>query len=69
LHASDAKLHQLGERWEVLRAQYAEKAGAMKAAAAGRAALQLDEARAAIEEMRREVREATRLLKRAAAAA
>ncbi|HEY8996123.1 MAG TPA: fatty acid desaturase [Lacunisphaera sp.] len=69
LRASDTKLHQLGERWEVMRAKYAEKAGAMKAAASGRAALQLDEARAAIEEMRREVREAGRLLKRVAAGA
>lgn len=69
LQASDAKLHQLGERWATLRAEYAEKAVALRSEYAERANAQIDEARAALAEMRREMRQATRLLKHAAAAA
>jgi stearoyl-CoA desaturase (delta-9 desaturase) len=69
LQASDAKLHQLGERWAALKAQYAEKAGAMKLEYAERAVVQLDEARAALAEMRREVRQALELLELAPAVA
>ena len=80
LQTSDAKLHQLGERWTALKAQYAEKAGAMKAQYAEkagamkteyteRAVTQLDDARAALAEMRREVQQALRLLELAPAAA
>ena len=64
LQASDAKLHQLGERWAVIKAQYAERAGAWKAEYAERATVQLEEARAALAEIRREVRQALELLDR-----
>lgn len=69
LQDSDAKLHQLGERWSALMAQYAEKAGALKAEYADRATAQLDEARAALAEISREVHQALRLLDRAQAMA
>jgi stearoyl-CoA desaturase (Delta-9 desaturase) len=80
LQASDTKLHQLGERWAALKAQYAEKAGALKAEyteKAGalkaeyseRASHQIDEARAALVEIRREVEQALALLERVGAAA
>lgn len=69
LQASDAKLHELGERWTALKAEYAEKATALRAEYADRANAQFEEARTALEEMRREVRQATRLLKHAGAAA
>lgn len=76
LQSSDAKLHELGHRWaalktqyvekaDVWKAQYAEKAGAMKTEYTERAIAQLDEARAALAEMRREVRQALQLLERA----
>jgi stearoyl-CoA desaturase (delta-9 desaturase) len=69
LQASDAKLHELGERWTALKAQYAEKAGALRTEYSERAAAQIDEARAALAEMRREVRQAMRLLEHAGAMA
>ena len=80
LQASDTKLHQLGERWAALKAEYSEKAGALKAEyteKAGalkaeyseRASHQIDEARAALAEIRREVEQALALLERAGAAA
>ena len=69
LQASDAKLHQLGERWATLKAEYAAKAAAMKVDYTERAMLQYDEARAALVEMRREVHQALALLERAGAAA
>jgi len=62
LQASDAKLHQLGERWTALKAQYGEKAAAKKIEYTERATHQLDEARAALAEMRREVHQALELL-------
>jgi stearoyl-CoA desaturase (delta-9 desaturase) len=67
LQASDAKLHQLGERWAALKTQYAGKAAALKTEYAGRAVLQYAEAREALAEMRREVRQALKLLELAAA--
>lgn len=74
LVAKDAKLHQLGERWAALKAQYAEKAGhyaekagALKAEYSERANAQLDDARAALVEIRREVEQALRLLELAGA--
>ncbi len=69
LQASDAKLHELGERWAAMRAQYAERAGALKIEYSGRAAAQIDGAREALAEMRRELRQALRLLEHAHAAA
>ena len=69
LQASDAKLHHLGERWAVLKAQYAERAGALKAEYAERAIHQLDEARTALAEIRREVAQALALLESVGAAA
>ena len=69
LQASDAKLHQLGERWTALKAKYAEKAGAMRTEYKDRAIAQFDEARAALAEMRREVHQALELLERAGAPA
>jgi len=69
LRASDAKLHELGERWTALKAQYAEKAGALKTEYAERAAHQIDEAREALIEMRRELRQALQLLEHAGAMA
>jgi stearoyl-CoA desaturase (delta-9 desaturase) len=80
LQTSDAKLHQLGERWAALKAQYAVKAvalkaeysvkaGALKAEYAERAIHQLDDARAALAEIRREVAQALALLDRVGAAA
>ncbi len=80
LRASDAKLHELGERWTALKAEYTEKANALKAEYtekatalrseyADRANAQFAEAKAALNEMRREVRQATRLLKHAGARA
>jgi stearoyl-CoA desaturase (delta-9 desaturase) len=79
LQASDTKLHQLGERWVALKAEYSEKAGALKAEyteKAGalkaeyseRASHQIDDARAALAEIRREVQQALALLERAGAA-
>jgi len=67
LQTSDAKLHQLGERWAALKTQYAGKAEALKVEYAGRAVLQYAEAREALAEMRREVRQALKLLDLAAA--
>jgi stearoyl-CoA desaturase (delta-9 desaturase) len=69
LQSSDAKLHQLGERWTALKAEYSGKAGAMRAEYTDRAVHQFDDARIALAEMRREVRQALRLLERAPAAA
>jgi stearoyl-CoA desaturase (delta-9 desaturase) len=69
LQAKDAQLHQLGERWATLKAQYAAKAGALKAEyserradAAEKAHVRLEEARAALAEMRREIAQAIALL-------
>ncbi len=69
LLASDVKLHELGQRWESLEAEYAGKASALRTEYSDRAQAQFEEARHALQEMRREVRQATRLLKHAAAAA
>ncbi len=69
LKASDDKLHDLGQRWEALKAEYAGKASALRTEYSDRAQAQFEEARHALQEMRREVRLATRLLKHAAAAA
>jgi stearoyl-CoA desaturase (delta-9 desaturase) len=80
LQASDTKLHQLGERWAslkaeysekagALKAEYAEKAGALKAEYTDRAHHQIDEARAALIEIRREVAQALALLERVGASA
>lgn len=69
LKSSDAKLHELGERWSALKAEYTEKASALRTEYADRANAHFEEARAALREMRREVRQATRLLKHAAAVA
>jgi stearoyl-CoA desaturase (delta-9 desaturase) len=76
LVAKDAKLHQLGERWATLKAQYAEKAGqyaekagALKAEYSERANAQIDDARAALAEIRREVEQALTLLEMAGAPA
>jgi len=69
LQTSDAKLHQLGERWAALKAEYAVKAGALKAEYTGKAVAQLQEARAALAEIRREIQQALRLLELAPAAA
>jgi stearoyl-CoA desaturase (delta-9 desaturase) len=69
LQSSDAKLHQLGERWAALKAQYAEKAGALKVEYTERAMAQFEEARAALAEIRREVQQALKLLALAPAAA
>lgn len=69
LQTSDTKLHQLGERWAILKAQYAEKAGALKHEYTERAIAQYEEAKAALAEIRREVQQALRLLELAPAAA
>ena len=69
LQTSDTKLHQLGERWAVLKAEYAEKAGALKHEYTERAIAQYEEAKAALAEIRREVQQALRLLELAPAAA
>ncbi len=69
LQTSDAKLHQLGERWAVIKAQYAEKAGALKHEYTERAIAQYEEAKTALAEIRREVQQALRLLELAPAAA
>jgi stearoyl-CoA desaturase (delta-9 desaturase) len=76
LQAKDAKLHELGERWTHLKAQYAEKAIAMKAEYAEkkaeyaeRAHHQIDELRAALAEMRAELHAALHLLEHAAVVA
>ena len=76
LKAKDAKLHELGERWAVLKTQYAGKAAAMKAEYAEkraeyaeRAHHQIEELRTALEEMRLEVAAALNLLEHAAVAA
>jgi stearoyl-CoA desaturase (delta-9 desaturase) len=58
LQASDQKLHQLGERWTAIKAQYSEK----KTEYTDRAIAQFDEARAALAEIRREVHRALNLL-------
>ncbi len=69
LLSSDAKLHELGERWTALKASYSGRAGALKAEYAEKkaeyaekAGHQLDEARAALAEIRREVHQALNLL-------
>lgn len=59
---SDAKLHHLSERWTALKAQYAEKADALKLEYSEKASVQLEEARAALAEIRREVHQALQLL-------
>jgi len=69
LQTSDAKLHALGERWTALKASYADRAETLKAEYAERAGHQLDEARAALAEIRREVHAALNLLEMAAVAA
>jgi stearoyl-CoA desaturase (delta-9 desaturase) len=69
LQTSDTKLHQLGERWAVLKAEYAEKAGALKHEYTERAIAQYEEVKAALAEIRREVEQALRLLELAPAAA
>ena len=69
LQASDAKLHQLGERWAIVKAQYADKAGALKVEYTERATAQFEEAKAALAEIRREVQQALKLLELAPAAA
>jgi stearoyl-CoA desaturase (delta-9 desaturase) len=69
LQTSDTKLHQLGERWAVLKAEYAEKADALKHEYAERAIAQYEEVKAALAEIRREVEQALRLLELAPAAA
>ncbi len=61
---SDAKLHELNERWTALKAQYAEKADALKSEYSEKAGHQLEEARAALAEIRREVHQALFLLER-----
>lgn len=69
LQAKDAKLHQLSERWAALKVQASAKADAFKAEyserradATEKAHVRLDEARAAIAEMRREIAQALALL-------
>jgi stearoyl-CoA desaturase (delta-9 desaturase) len=69
LQTSDAKLHALGERWTALKASYADRAETLKAEYAERAGHQIDEARAALAEIRREVHAALNLLEMAAVAA
>ena len=69
LKNSDAKLHQLHERWTALKAQYAEKAGALKHEYSERAGAQLEEVRTALAEIRHEVHQALDLLDRAHAVA
>ncbi len=61
---SDAKLHQLNERWTALKAQYAEKADALKSEYSEKAEVQFKEARAALAEIRLEVHRALELLER-----
>ena len=58
LQNSDAKLHRLGDRWELLKAEYAEKKD-----------VQVEHARAALAEIRREVSHAFDLLELASATA
>ena len=58
LQNSGTKLHQLGERWTALKAEYAEKTD-----------LQVEHARAALAEIRSEVRHAFDLLELASAMA
>ena len=69
LQTSDAQLPALGERWTALKASYADRAETLKAEYAERAGHQLDEARAALAEIRREVHAALNLLEMAAVAA
>lgn len=69
LQSSDAKLHQLGERWVELKAKYVDKAGALKAEYAERAVVQIDEVSDALAEIRREVHAALHLLDHAGATA
>jgi stearoyl-CoA desaturase (Delta-9 desaturase) len=69
LAAADQRLHQLSERWEAMKAEYSDKAGALKAEYAEKANVRMDEARAAIAQMRREVNASLQLLKRVPAAA
>ena len=69
LKNSDAKLHQLSERWTALKAQYAGKADALKHEYSERAGVQFEEARVALAEIRREVHQALELLERAPAMA
>jgi stearoyl-CoA desaturase (delta-9 desaturase) len=75
LQAKDARLHLLGERWAALKAQYTAKAGALKAEyserradAAEKAHVRIEEARAALAEMRREIAHALELLESGPAA-
>jgi stearoyl-CoA desaturase (delta-9 desaturase) len=69
LKASDAKLHELSEHWAVVKAKYADKAGALKHEYAEKALLQIEEARDALADIRREVHAALSLLERAGAMA
>ena len=64
LKNSDTKLHQLHERWTTLKAQYAERADALKQEYSEKAGHQLEEIRAALAEIRREVHQALELLER-----
>lgn len=66
---ADAFKAQYSEKADALKTQYSEKAEAMRAEYSGRASAQLDEAKAALAEMRREVQQALQLLEHAAVAA
>jgi stearoyl-CoA desaturase (Delta-9 desaturase) len=69
LKNSDAKLHELSERWTTIRAQYAEKADALKHEYSEKASVQLAEARQALAEIRQELQQALFLLERTQVAA
>ena len=69
LQSSEIKLHHLGERWTLLKASYAGRAEALKAEYAEKAAHQMDEARTALAEIRREIYQALALLEMAGAPA
>ncbi len=69
LQSSDAKLRELGDRWTALKTSYADRAEALKAEYSERAGQQVDDARTALAEIRREVRQALNLLEMAGAPA
>lgn len=69
LQSSDARLIQLGDRWATLKADYANRAEALKVVYAQKAVHQLDDARVALAEIRREVYQALDLLEIAGSAA
>lgn len=69
LQSSDAKLHALGERWAELRLNYVDRAGALKAEYAEKAGNRLEDARIALDEIRREIRAALSLLDQVGVAA